>query len=242
MRDSNRGQGAGCIRQRSRPFNATLAAAKNSGIKVIFTDETTSQPGVAVTSITSDNVLGGQLAGRTLLKLVNGSGQVLVLSGSPGSSSLIDRVEGFHQALAGHSGVSDLGIQYDQQDPTKSEAIVSATLAAHPNLAGVFDTAAASVPGVVNALERAGKIGKVKVVAFDSTPQELQEVKAGQIQAMVGQSPQLMGVDAVKSAFAAFEGKSVPRVQLVQIGLITRANADAPSIEKFLYHTGGCSA
>lgn len=223
-------------------FNATLSKAKADGIKVVFTDQSTSKPSEAVTSITSNNTLAGKEAGRELIKVVgSGGGDVLVLSGYAAQNSLTDRVNGFTSALKGHSNVTNLGVQYDQQSPTTAESIVSATLAAHPDLKGIFDTSSDSSQGVINALKRAGDIGKVKFVSYDTIPQVVQEVKSGEIAAAIGQSPQTMGVDAVKSAFKAFARKAVPKLQLVPTELVTKANANSPLIKsKYIYYTGGC--
>ena len=42
-------------------------------------------------------------------------------------------------------------------------------------------------------VKNAGKVGKVKIVCFDTTPDILQYVKEGVIQATMGQRPYMMG-------------------------------------------------
>jgi ribose transport system substrate-binding protein len=136
-------------------------AAANS--KIVLVDTTLKDPSVAVSQVHSNNILGGVIAGQTLLKLIGNKGKVFVMNVKPGISTTDQRQQGFEQAVKGKSGVTYVGAQYDNDDPAQAASIVSAVLQRHPDLAGIFATNLFSAEGAATALQQAGKLGKVKI-------------------------------------------------------------------------------
>src|SRR3984957_16055075 len=65
--------------------------AMSAGIKVVLVDTTLSNPGAAVSQISSDNLAGGADAFAAVKQLVPGGGQVLVVNTKPGISTTDQR-------------------------------------------------------------------------------------------------------------------------------------------------------
>jgi len=141
----------------------------SNGSKVIFVDTELSDTSVGLSRISSDNKLGGQLAAKSLAKQVGDKGKVLVLAPAKGIATTDDRVTGFKAELANHPGISLVSEQYPGDDAAKTQEVVSATLAANPDLTGIFASNLVTGQGAASALNAAGKVGTVKLVEFDAS-------------------------------------------------------------------------
>jgi ribose transport system substrate-binding protein len=89
--------------------------------------------------------------------------------------------------------VTYLGPQYENDDPQKAAEIVTSTLAAHPDLAGIFSTNDQGAIGAITGLRQAGAIGRVKLVAYDSAAAEVNAFKNKQISVLIAQDPKREG-------------------------------------------------
>ena len=77
----------------------------------------------------------GRRDGRLeLAKLIGGKGKVMVVNVKPGISTTDARGQGIRGGRQGQPGVNYLGQEYSKDDPAKAAAIVTATLAKHPDL------------------------------------------------------------------------------------------------------------
>ncbi|MFJ4654732.1 ABC transporter substrate-binding protein [Nocardia sp. NPDC088792] len=213
---------------------APIKQAKDAGIKVIEVDTALDDTSIALSSISSDNVKGGQLAAQTLSKLVGGKGSVLVINTKAGTSTTDQRAQGFENELKQNDpGMTSLGVQYNNNEAAQAASIVTATLAAHPDLAGIFATNLSSAEGAATGLRNAGKLGQVKVVGFDASPTQIQDLKQGTVQALIAQNPAAIGKDGVDQAAAALEGKPVTRNISTDMIAITQDNM--ASNEQYFY-------
>ena len=79
-----------------------------------------------------------------------------------------------------------------------------------PDLKGIFAANLFSAEGAATALKQAGKLGKVKIVGFDAGPKQVEDLKAGLVQALIAQQPAQIGKDGVDQALAALDGDSRP--------------------------------
>ncbi|QIS11240.1 ABC transporter substrate-binding protein [Nocardia arthritidis] len=220
------------------PTHATAMAnpikqAKDAGIKIIEVDTALGDTSIALSSISSDNKKGGQLAAQTLAKLVGNKGPVLVINTKAGTSTTDARAQGFEDAVKSFPEMSSLGVQYNNNDAAQATSIVTATLAAHPDLAGIFATNLSSAEGAAAGLRNANKLGQVKLVGFDASPKQVEDLKAGTVQALIAQDPGGIGAKGVDQAAAALEGKPVTRTIQTDMIAITQADMDANS--KYFY-------
>jgi ribose transport system substrate-binding protein len=186
-------------------FAPITQAAQNS--KIVLVDTTLEDPSMAVSQIASDNLEGGKTAASTLLDLIGGKGKVMVVNVNPGISTTDQRGQGFEEGVKDKPGVTYLGQEYSQDDPAKAAAIVTATLAKHPDLKGIFAANLFSAEGAASGLRQAGKLGDVKIVGFDAGPKQVEDLKDGLVQALIAQKPADIGSQGVEQAYNALEGK-----------------------------------
>ncbi|MGW3470572.1 ABC transporter substrate-binding protein [Saccharopolyspora sp. NPDC000995] len=206
---------------------APLQQAKSNGIQVVEVDTALEDRSIAVTSLSSDNYAGGQLAAQTLAKLVGGKpGSVLALNTKAGTSTTDERAKGFEEEIAKHPNLKLLPTQYTENEPATAAQIVSSTLAATPDLVGVFGTNLNTGEGAATALSNAGKSGQVQLVGFDASPKQVDDLRNGRVQALIAQNPGKIGQEGVQRAIAAVKGQPVERETRTEMIAITRDNMD----------------
>ena len=107
-------------------------------------------------------------------------------------------------------------------------------LAANGDIAGVFCPNESSTFGMMLALRSRGMLGKVTFIGFDSSPELVESLKAGEIAALVLQNPIKMGYLAVQAAADALAGKKVePRID-TGVAIITKENMGSPEHAELL--------
>jgi ribose transport system substrate-binding protein len=212
-----------------------LKTLQDNGTKIVLVDTIVDDASIGVSRIATDNELGGEKAAEALQTLGLASGaKVLAISTDPGVSSVDARIEGFNKKAAefGFQLVSDT--QYSHNSAETAAQVVSAALAADPDLAGVFAANLFTAQGVATGVKQAGATN-VKVVGFDAGPDQVTQLQAGDVQALVAQEPYTIGLEGIQQAVAALNGAPVTaEIQTPSI-VVTQANLNDPEVAKFLY-------
>ena len=120
-----------------------------------------------------------------------------------GSQTNDQRVQGFEKGLKKHPKLKLVETQYSENDYNQALTVTQNILTAHPDLKGIFAANEASDVGAVEAVRMSKKLGQVKIVGWDTSPDELEGVTAGDVYALVSQDPFRMGYDGVVSAVKA---------------------------------------
>jgi ribose transport system substrate-binding protein len=208
-----------------------------AGIKVVLVDTTLSDPSGAVSQISSDNVAGGTAAFTAIKQLVPGGGQVLVVNVKPGVSTTDQRQQGFATAAQADSKFKYVGTQFDQDSASVAAQVTLAALQKNPGIVGIFAANLFSAEGAATGVRQAGKSGKVKIVGFDAEPDEITALKQGTVQALIAQSPFVIGTNAVDQAYKALTGKpTTPKIG-TKFTIITQANESSPQSQAAIYKT-----
>lgn len=204
-----------------------LADAAKAGIKIVLVDTTTQDPSFAVSQVSSDNVGGGAAAFTALQTLVPGGGKVMVESVDPGISTTDQRLQGFQDAVKADAKFSYVGVQYSHDDAATATTQVGAQLQKNPDLVGVFGANLFAAEGAATAVRQSGKGAQVKIVAFDAGPNQIKDLKAGTVQALVAQKPGDIGKLGLDQAVLALDGgKTTPKIGTGSV-VLTKDNVDS---------------
>ena len=198
-----------------------IEAANQANIPVIALDRGASG-GELATTIASDNVQGGNLAGEELIRLV-GSGSVAQLEGTPGADPARDRGQGFQDAINAQSALELVASQTANFDRAEGLNVAENILQANPDIAGIFAQNDEMALGAVQALgDSAGD--EVKVVGFDAIEDALSAIQDGTINATVAQQPAEIGSLGVENAIRVINGESVEENMPVEVQLVIPEN------------------
>jgi ribose transport system substrate-binding protein len=214
------------------PIDAAIAA----GIPVMTTGNNVNTTKI-FTAIAASSIQGGEVGGQELMKQAPQGGDVVFVHITPGISSIDDRYTGFKQAFAGQSKYTVLPALYANQDSaTQAASLVSADLIAHPNIVAIYASNVITAEGAANAVQAAGKAGKIAVLGYDAGPQEVTDLQAGTLSALVSQNPYQIGELAIQNSVKYLNGDhSIPASQPLVPVVITKASL--PSSQTLIYQS-----
>ncbi|MBX7259044.1 MAG: substrate-binding domain-containing protein [Candidatus Hydrogenedentes bacterium] len=210
----------------SAGISPAVSDARAKGIPV-FTADIAAQNADVVCHIASDNVQGGRIIGEYLAKILNGKGKVAIID-NPEVTSVQDRTKGFDEALAKYPEMSV--VQRAPGAGVRDKALTAAqsVLQANPDLSAIFGINDDSALGALAAVESAGLQDKIVIVGYDGTPEARDAILAGKaLKADTVQFPREIGKKTIETIAAFLEGKEVPKVVPVEVGIIDKASLEA---------------
>ena len=171
--------------------------AVDAGIEVITYVAEGTIPGKRFAFLGQDAYSAGQVAGREIEKYTGGQGKIGVITGVFGAVQHEARMKGALDYLKEKCPeIEVIGIveNRDQAQIAYSQAMDMMT--AHPELKLVYVTAGGPF-GVAQAIQEKGLTGKMGVVAYDHTPENLEYVYSGEIVVAISQDPVGQGFDSL---------------------------------------------
>jgi ribose transport system substrate-binding protein len=192
-----------------------------------------------VSFVATDNYKGGRLAGDEMGRLLGGKGNVILLRYAVGSASTEAREAGFLDALkTNFPGIKIVSSDQHAGATRETAYQVSQNLlnrfAREAN--GIFCPCEPPTIAMAKALRDLGLAGgKVKMVGFDAGSQSVQDLKNGDVQALVVQNPVRMGYLGVLTAVHHLQGKPVEKRVDTGVSLVTKENMDQPEIHELLH-------
>ena len=188
-----------------------------------------------VSYVATDNRQGGSVAADRLASKLGGKGRVAILGVKAGSVSTDEREQGFQETVKQkYPGIEIVAFQYGESDRARSLDRATDILTAHPDLDGFFASNESSTVGAVQAIKQKSLAGKIVLVGFDSSPNLIEDLKAGAIDSLVLQNPFKMGYEAVKGMVAKLNGQAPPRKVDTGVKLLTKENLDTPEMQQLL--------
>ena len=210
-----------------------IKKAHEKGIPIITIDSGIDSD-LPISFIATDNIEAARKAAQTLAQLIGENGKVACIPFVPGAATSIMREQGFVEEIKKYSKIELLPIRYSQSEVAVGMAVTEDILTGHPDIKGIFAANEAGTIGVIQALKTKNKIGQVKVVGFDAASNEVEALKAGDIDALIVQDPFKMGYEGVRAAVLTLNGESVPKRIDTGVYIVTRENINQPEIQRLL--------
>jgi ribose transport system substrate-binding protein len=214
----------------SKAIGTAIAEANKAGIPVFTVDIAALAQGAKVVShVATDNFGGGKMAAQAMMEALPDGGNIAIVD-HPEVESVILRVRGFESELAADKRGSKIKIVAKLPGGGEKEKSFKATedvLQAHPDIKGIFASNDPAALGAVAALEKAGKLGQVKVVGFDGMPEGKQAIKSGKIYADPIQFPDQLGRESVQGIMKYLAGDDVRPTVLIPTALYRKKDAEA---------------
>ncbi|MEU7424739.1 substrate-binding domain-containing protein [Streptomyces sp. NPDC040750] len=173
-------------------IKSPIASADKAGIPVLAIDSPLPKEDGAALYLGTPNYQAGRKAGEAMKQALGGKGQVVVLVGSLTASNAVERIQGFEDALKG-SDVKVVQKLSDNMDASKALSNAQTAIQTNANVNGLYGVYSYDGPSAGQAVQTAGRTGKIKIISDDSDPQTLKFVKSGVIQATVLQQPYQQG-------------------------------------------------
>ncbi|GAM72137.1 ribose ABC transport system [Vibrio sp. JCM 19236] len=195
-----------------------IRMANRSNIPVLTLDRGASR-GEVVSHIASDNVAGGEMAGKFIMEKVGETAKVIQLEGIAGTSAARERGEGFMKSVK-ESNMEVLASQPADFDRTKGLNVMENLLAANSDVQAVFAQNDEMALGALRAVQASGK--DVMIVGFDGTDDGIAAVNRGLLSATIAQQPDMIGALGVETADKMLKGEQVEEYIPVPLKVVTK--------------------
>ena len=205
-------------------IKGSLLQARKANIPCIIVDAPVEDESLVLSTVASDNVEAGRLAGRALAA-VRPKAKLVILHLST-NKACIDRVAGFKEEMAKHPEMTLLDTQEGGGSTEVSLPVARDLLGRFPELDAIFTINDPSALGAISALESAGRLKDVAVVSVDGSERAITAIRQGRLLSTSAQFPVEMGRVATEQAYNHFEGRPVEKDVKVRVELIDKGNAD----------------
>ncbi len=204
---------------------STAAAVANTDLPVLAVDSTFESENllsyVGVSNETASKTMGTYVAEK-----LNGSGNVIILSGIQGESTTADRLKGFTDGLE-EGGCTVLDMQYTDCVADKAVMAMEGLMQQYPGQIDAVVCHSDDVAmGAVNAVENAGLADEIPVYGFGGIS-GAQPVKDGLLEATVDIGAYEMGYNCVVRALDAVNGETLESFYPTVPTIIDSTNVDA---------------
>lgn len=221
----------------SKALIATVEKARKAGIPVVTIDSGIDKD-IAASFVATDNIDGARKGADALAEMIGKKGKVGLFPIVAGAATSTMREDGFKEAIKKYPDIKIASTLYSNCDESRAMAVTEDMLTAHPDISGIFSACGPGAVGTARVLEQKGLAGKIKHVAFDAIPAEIDALKNNSIQALIVQNPFKMGYDGVKTAVAVKQGKEVSKRIDTGVVVVTMKNFNEPEIQKVLFPLG----
>jgi ribose transport system substrate-binding protein len=195
----------------------------------LFTTDSDAPQSDRIAYIGSSNTDAGVQAGELAVKALPDGGKCMGFVGLLGADNAVERIAGFRQAVEG-SGIELIDVRGDEIDFARARSNVDDVLVANPEVNCMVGFYSYNPPKIYEALQAAGKLGEITVIAFDEDPITLGAVRNGDFAGTVVQQPFEWGYQGMKLMAQYLEGDKsmVPDDGLIIIPtkIIDKSNVD----------------
>jgi ribose transport system substrate-binding protein len=178
------------------PKNQTQLINRAASQALVITQDSDAPNSNRACYIGTDNEAAGRQAGQLVKEALPQGGRIMVFVGTMDAQNAQERHRGLKQALEG-SKIEIIDIRTDEGDTVRAKMNAADSLVKYPDIAGMVGLWAYNGPAILGAVKEAGKIDKVKIVAFDEEDATLAGIKEGAIYATVVQQPFEFGYRSV---------------------------------------------
>jgi len=213
------------------PKNSIDAFNRIAAQVPLFTTDSDAPDSDRIAYLGSSNTEAGIQAGEEMVKAMAGKeGKCMGFVGFLGADNAVERIAGFRKAIEG-KGIELVDVRGDDVDFTRARTNVDDVLVANPEINCMVGFYSYNPPKIYEALQAAGKLGQITVVAFDEDPVTLGAVKEGSFASTVVQQPFEWGYQGMKLMAKYLEGdkSGIPdnKLIIVPTKVINQDNVDA---------------
>ncbi len=196
----------------------------------LFTTDSDAPASNRIAYLGSSNTDAGVQAGEIAKKALPNGGTCMGFVGFLGADNAVERIAGFRQAVEG-SGIELVDVRGDDVDFARARSNVDDVLAANPDVNCMVGFYSYNPPKIFEALQAAGKLGEITVIAFDEDPITLGAVREGAFAGTVVQDPYQWGYQGMHLMAKYLEGDTsgIPEDGLIIVPtkVIDQSNVDA---------------
>lgn len=208
--------------------------AYDMGIPVVIIDSEVDTEKIH-SYIATDNFKAGEMAGGVLIDVAGKNSNIAIMSFIKGSRNAEQREKGLEKVISKYPGINVVSKAYCMSDVKRAYSLTKDILEENKDINAIVALNEIASEGVALAVEEMKLQGRVKIIAFESTLQEIGFIEKGTIQTTIIQNPFSMGYLGVKSAVDVMDGKQVEKRRYIESKVINKDNMYLPENQKLLF-------
>lgn len=188
---------------------AGIEACKKAGIPVVTVDKNVKKG--YTTWVGRDNVEMGRLVGERLIELLGGeeaTGTILEIQGTAGSTTMMNRRDGFHEAIDKVPGLKIVQSSYCDYDRSKAIPATQDLLQANKDVVAIFGHNDDMAMGAAQVC-REQNFENILVCGVDGLMEAVLKIQEGGYNCTSSNDPVLLGQTAVDTALKILNGEEV---------------------------------
>ncbi len=217
------------------PKNQTELLNNAAEVTKLITHDSDAPDSNRLVYVGVDNYTAGRMCGQLVKEALPDGGKVMILVGRMEQDNARLRRQGVIDELLDRSSDSSrfdapgspiegekytiLGTLTDQFDRAKAKANAEDTISRHPDVSAMVGLFAYNPPAALQALEQAGKLKEVKVIAFDEDSETLAGIQNGTVHGTVVQNPYMYGYKSIEvlSALDSGDTSVIPESKFIDV-------------------------
>jgi len=207
-----------------------IERVNKAGIPIALAN-TNATGGDVVTFSAIENYEAMTLIAEYMVKKLGGKGKVIILEGTPGSQTAIDRKRALDDVLAKYPDIEVLASQTAEFQRAKGMQVMENLLQTYPEIDAVLACNDEMALGAIEALEAAGRLEGTLVSGFDANDDALKAVYEGRMVVTCDQQPGKQAGDAMLALIDYINGKPVPK-RIVTPGFLVDKDSIGPYLDR----------
>jgi ribose transport system substrate-binding protein len=217
-------------------YSETTAMAKEvvkNKIKLVFIDSTVNE-NVQDALVATDNYLAGIKMGEYMKSFITPNTKIAIVGHVKTASTAIEREKGLRSGL-GKDEKKIVEVVFCDSEFNKAYNLTTELLKKYPEVNMIAGLNEYSSVGAARAIKRLGLSGKVKVIGFDSSIEEIELLEEGVFQGIIIQKSFNMGYLGMEEAVKLVKGTKVEKNVDSGSQLITKNNMYTEENQKLLF-------
>lgn len=189
-------------------LSGAAGKACDMGIPVIAIDSDVDEKRVR-SFIATDNKEAGRKAGNKLIEIAGEKCRIAVISFGKGSRNAEQREEGLFSVIARCPQAKVVSKEYCLSDTNLASDLAGKIISDYGEIDAIVALSEIASIGAAEAVQKMNLENRIRIIAFDSAPEEIRYLDNGVIHALIVQNPFNMGYLGVKYAVDAMNGKPI---------------------------------
>lgn len=207
---------------------------EEAGIKLVLMDSVMNKD-MGSCVVSTDNYEGGYKMGQYMMRYANEDSVIGIVGHIKGTSTATQREAGLRAGLGDYSG-KIVDVVFCNSNFEKAYEVTKEMIKEHPGMNMIFGLNEYSSVGAAKAVKDLGLSGKIHMIGFDSSIEEVQLLEEGVFDAIVVQKPLNMGYLGISMAYqAALNNANIPAYVDSGSELITKDSIYTDENEKLLF-------
>lgn len=175
----------------------------------------------------SESLKSGIIQMEEVVKLLDGKGNVAIMTGLPGDEAQVKRTDGNKDVIKKHPHIKIVREGTAKWQRAEGMQLMENWIQSGDHIDAVVANNDEMAIGAIHALKSAGRLDDTLVAGIDGTPDALEYVRSGELKVSVFQDPVGQGQGAIETAIKLAKGEKLDNKMVwIPYELITKDNVE----------------